>query len=137
MMISEVRLFLSAILQPQSPEEVKQMLDPILRHGRDNISYLYSSDALDWWIITIYFALLILLAVTGFYRLRMIYQFWRYLEVKPHPQRIFAEDELPRITVQLPLYNEVLVVERLLNYVTRLDYPPHRFEIQVLDDSTD
>lgn len=48
-----------------------------------------------------------------------------------------ARESLPRVTVQLPIYNERYVVERLLASITRLDYPRHRLEIQVLDDSTD
>ena len=43
----------------------------------------------------------------------------------------------PHVTVQLPLYNEALVVERLIDACARLVYPRHRFDIQVLDDSTD
>jgi len=43
----------------------------------------------------------------------------------------------PSVTVQLPVYNELYVVERLIDAVARLDYPPERLQIQVLDDSTD
>ena len=43
----------------------------------------------------------------------------------------------PLVTVQLPIYNERHVVERLIEAVSKLDYPPHRLYIQVLDDSTD
>src|SRR5207247_6736386 len=49
----------------------------------------------------------------------------------------FAESKLPHITVQLPLFNEMYVVERLVKAVTEIDYPRDRLEIQVLDDSTD
>jgi glycosyltransferase involved in cell wall biosynthesis len=45
--------------------------------------------------------------------------------------------ELPHVTVQLPLYNEATVAGRLLDHVAKIDYPRDRFEIQVLDDSTD
>ncbi len=45
--------------------------------------------------------------------------------------------ELPRVTVQLPIYNELYVVERLIRKVSEMDYPPELLEIQVLDDSTD
>lgn len=48
-----------------------------------------------------------------------------------------AEEELPLVTVQLPLFNESTVTNRLLDAVAHLDYPPSRLEIQVLDDSTD
>ncbi|MEY3367481.1 MAG: hypothetical protein RI973_636 [Bacteroidota bacterium] len=48
-----------------------------------------------------------------------------------------AGGALPMVTVQLPLYNEPFVVERLIDKVMQLDYPKDRFEVQVLDDSTD
>ncbi|MBI4735640.1 MAG: glycosyltransferase [candidate division NC10 bacterium] len=51
--------------------------------------------------------------------------------------RAWLEATLPVVTVQLPIFNERYVVERLLRAVTRLDYPRDRLEIQVLDDSTD
>jgi cellulose synthase/poly-beta-1,6-N-acetylglucosamine synthase-like glycosyltransferase len=123
--------------QAPDPEEVRRALNPIWRNGRENISYLYSLDGFDWTVIVLYFALLGLLAVLGVYRLRMVYHFRRYRDVKPQPKRRFGEDELPPITVQLPLFNELYVVERLLEAVTKLDYPRHKLEIQVLDDSTD
>src|SRR5262249_23056129 len=130
-------LALTLLQQAPSPEQVKYLIDPIMRHGRDNISYLYSLDAFDWTVVILYFTILTLLAILGAYRVRMVYQFWRYRHIKPIPERRFAESELPRITVQLPLYNEMYVAERLLESVTRLDYPRHLLEIQVLDDSTD
>ncbi len=46
-------------------------------------------------------------------------------------------EELPFVTIQLPLYNELYVVERLIDSITQLDYPKDKFEIQLLDDSTD
>ncbi len=49
----------------------------------------------------------------------------------------WPESELPRVTVQLPVFNEVHVIERLVDAVCGQDYPRDRFEIQVLDDSTD
>ncbi|MGB5943750.1 MAG: cellulose synthase family protein [Leeuwenhoekiella sp.] len=45
--------------------------------------------------------------------------------------------EVPQVTVQLPLYNELYVTERLLRNIVKLDYPAEKLEIQVLDDSTD
>jgi len=130
-------LALTLLQQAPSPEQVKYLIDPIMRHGRDNISYLYSLDAFDWTVVILYFTILTLLAILGAYRVRMVYQFWRYRHIKPIPERRFAESELPRITVQLPLFNEMYVAERLLESVTRLDYPRHLLEIQVLDDSID
>ena len=53
----------------------------------------------------------------------------------PKPPKHF--DELPLVTVQLPMYNEIYVAERLLEGVAPIDYPRDKLEIQVLDDSTD
>src|SRR5690606_6802294 len=46
-------------------------------------------------------------------------------------------EEIPYVTIQLPVYNELYVMERLLNNIVQIDYPKDKLEIQVLDDSTD
>jgi len=102
-----------------------------------NISYLNVNDALDLYFIWTYFGILGLLSAYGFYRYRLIYLFLRYSKHPPQPKARFAEDRLPRVTVQLPLFNEMYVAERLIDSVVKLDYPRERLEIQVLDDSTD
>nr|MDQ5835669.1 glycosyltransferase [Acidobacteriota bacterium] len=103
----------------------------------ENISPLYRLDTFDWTVLAAYFALLGVLSAFGVYRVKQVVDFWRCRRVGPRPESFFAEDELPRVTVQLPLFNEVYVVERLLAAVTAFDYPRERLEIQVLDDSTD
>ncbi|MES4792556.1 MAG: hypothetical protein C4321_05815 [Chloroflexota bacterium] len=105
-----MNLVLFLLQQAPDPEEVRRALNPIWRNGRENISYLYSLDGFDWTVIVLYFTLLGLLAILGVYRLRMVYHFWRYRDVKPQPQRRFADGELPRVTVQLPLFNELYVL---------------------------
>ncbi|CAN5640295.1 glycosyltransferase family 2 protein [soil metagenome] len=102
-----------------------------------NISPLYRLDAFDWTILILYFAILTVLAIYGGYRVKQVIDFWRYRKFTPVPKGKFAEEDLPVITVQLPLFNEMYVVERLVNAVTEIDYPRNKFEIQVLDDSTD
>ena len=102
-----------------------------------NISPLYHLDRFDWTVLILYFSILTILAIYGGYRIKQVVDFWRYRKLAPQPSAHFAEDELPRITVQLPLFNEMYVVERLLKSVTEIDYPRDRLEIQVLDDSTD
>ena len=102
-----------------------------------NISPLYQLDGFDWVILVIYFAILTTLAVYGGYRIKQVIDFWRYRRFVPVPGGRFAEADLPRITVQLPLFNELYVVERLIKAVTEIDYPHDKLEIQVLDDSTD
>jgi cellulose synthase/poly-beta-1,6-N-acetylglucosamine synthase-like glycosyltransferase len=64
---------------------------------------------------------------------------WLYVIKKKHNSTTQRPSEIfePLVTIQLPIYNERYVVERLLNAVTRLDYPRDRVEIQILDDSTD
>jgi cellulose synthase/poly-beta-1,6-N-acetylglucosamine synthase-like glycosyltransferase len=102
-----------------------------------NISPLYKLDTFDWVILIVYFAILGTLAVYGAYRIKQVIDFWRYRKFVPRPGGRFAEADLPRITVQLPLFNELYVVDRLLKAVTAIDYPREKLEIQVLDDSTD
>jgi cellulose synthase/poly-beta-1,6-N-acetylglucosamine synthase-like glycosyltransferase len=102
-----------------------------------NISPLYKLDTFDWIILLAYFSILFLLAIYGAYRIKQVIDFWRYRKFVPQPLGKLAEEDLPRITVQLPLFNELYVVERLLKAVTAIDYPREKLEIQVLDDSTD
>jgi hypothetical protein len=102
-----------------------------------NISYLNINDALDLYLMWVYFVILGLLSAYGVYRYRLVYLFLRYRNHSPKPKARFEEDRLPRVTVQLPLFNEMYVAERLIESVTGLDYPRHLLEIQVLDDSTD
>ena len=102
-----------------------------------NISSLYQLDAFDWTVLIVYFGILTILAIYGVYRVKQVTEFWRYRKFPPKAKGEFAEDQLPHITMQLPLFNEMYVVERLVKAVTEIDYPRHRMEIQVLDDSTD
>jgi len=89
----------------------------------------------DWAILTSYYAVLVALAVYGFHRMMMVYLYYRHRSVVPVAAR--SLDPLPVVTVQLPIYNERYVVERLIEAVAALEYPRHLLEIQVLDDSTD
>ena len=55
----------------------------------------------------------------------------------PDPPAADPLESLPRVTVQLPIYNEMYVADRLIDAVCEMDYPRDLLEIQVLDDSTD
>ncbi|MEK6334250.1 MAG: glycosyltransferase [Acidobacteriota bacterium] len=110
--------------------------DPIDKTAA-NISSLYQLDAFDWTILIIYFGILLVLAIYGVYRVKQVIEFWRYSKFPPRPKSLFSQEQLPHITVQLPLFNEMYVAERLVKAVTEIDYPRDRMEIQVLDDSTD
>ena len=109
----------------------------IVNKTAGNISPLYKLDAFDWTVLIVYFGILFVLAIYGVYRVKQVGEFWRYSKFPPKPKGHFGEDELPFVTVQLPLFNEMYVVERLVKAVTEIDYPRDRLEIQVLDDSTD
>lgn len=86
-------------------------------------------------LLAAYFAVLLALAILGMHRYLMVFLYYRYRYRQPAPSGSF--DELPRVTVQLPVFNEFYVVERLIDAVAALDYPNDRLQIQVLDDSTD
>src|SRR5437773_4712250 len=102
-----------------------------------NISSLYQLDAFDWTVLIIYFGNLSVLAIYDAYRVKLVAEFWRYSKFPPKPKGQFAESKLPTVTVQLPLFNEMYVVERLVRAVAEIDYPRELLEIQVLDDSID
>lgn len=80
---------------------------------------------------------LFIIALYSLHRLLIIWRFYRYRHLSPQPSQYYTNAELPIITVQLPIFNEINVVERLLRAVAQLDYPLDKLEIQVLDDSTD
>src|ERR1700726_5135061 len=82
-----------------------------------------------------YLAVLIGLSAYGIHRYFIIYLFLKNRKRASVPAGQFRQ--LPKVTVQLPIFNEVYVVERLLRSVSELDYPRDRLQIQVLDDSTD
>src|SRR5436190_3547652 len=85
--------------------------------------------------ITVYVMILIAIAVYGFHRYVLVYLYIKHRHNTYQPKGKFAE--LPYITVQLPMYNEDVVAERIIKSSCLIDYPLDRLEIQVLDDSTD
>jgi cellulose synthase/poly-beta-1,6-N-acetylglucosamine synthase-like glycosyltransferase len=86
-------------------------------------------------ILGSYFLTLVILSVFGLHRYIMLYLYYRYRDRRAVP--LPPPETLPRVTVQLPIYNEMYVVDRLLESVVRIRYPRELLEIQVLDDSTD
>ena len=85
--------------------------------------------------LAVYFFVLVILAVYGWHRYYLVYLYMKNKGRQPVPLGSF--NMLPRVTVQLPIYNEMYVAERLIDAVCRLDYPRELLEIQVLDDSVD
>jgi cellulose synthase/poly-beta-1,6-N-acetylglucosamine synthase-like glycosyltransferase len=86
-------------------------------------------------VIVAYVLVLLVLSVYGSHRYFMAYLYYRHKYNLPTPRARF--DDLPPVTIQLPIYNEMFVVRRLIDAVCRIEYPRHLLEIQVLDDSTD
>jgi cellulose synthase/poly-beta-1,6-N-acetylglucosamine synthase-like glycosyltransferase len=82
-----------------------------------------------------YLTVLICLSAYGIHRYFIVYLFLKNRNKEPVPAKRF--ERLPVVTVQLPIFNEIYVVERLLRSVSELDYPKELLQIQVLDDSTD
>ena len=102
---------------------------------KDPFRGIYQPNAFDLSILIPYFTILIILAMYGIHRYCLVYLYMKNRGKAPQPLRQF--EVLPRVTIQLPIFNERYVVERLLETVTRIDYPRELLEIQVLDDSTD
>jgi len=107
--------------------------DPTFQH-------LYRWNMFDTCMLIPYFVVMIILAFYGIHRYQLV---WLYYKNKNNaakwdePPMRFAEGELPFVTIQLPIFNEQFVIDRLIEACCRMEYPRDRFEIQVLDDSTD
>src|SRR6202045_677041 len=97
---------------------------------------LYHTDAFDRALLIPYFIVLILLAGYGMHRYVLVYLYYKHKEKRTTEPAAYFE-ELPRVAVQLPIFNEQYVVERLLESICKLKYPREKLDIQVLDDSTD
>ena len=86
-------------------------------------------------VLVTYFTLLTILSIYGAHRLWMLLLYYRHK--KDVPQPVGDANYLPVVTVQLAVFNEMNVIERLMDYVVKMDWPKEKLEIQVLDDSTD
>jgi len=94
-------------------------------------------DALALPLLIYYLAVIAVVCVYGLHRYWMVWAFLRRRNRRPHevPESRFAE--LPRVTVQLPMFNEKRVAQRIIEAACAIDWPRDRLQIQVLDDSTD
>jgi len=93
---------------------------------------------MDTTILFLYFSSLMILFLFGSHGFIMIYYYLKYRDKKRStPQLLRSIANAPAVTIQLPVYNELYVVKRLLQAAGRIEYPKEKLEIQVLDDSTD
>jgi cellulose synthase/poly-beta-1,6-N-acetylglucosamine synthase-like glycosyltransferase len=98
-------------------------------------SGVYHANGFDLAMMVPYFIVLFILALYGLHRYWLVYDYYAYS--KNVPAQPPPVTEWPRVTIQLPIYNERYVIERLVEAVSRFDYPSELLDVQVLDDSTD
>ena len=87
----------------------------------------------DWLVLVLYVLFLSFILLYSLSQFHLLVSYWRK---SPKAQAIWV-GKLPRVTVQLPVYNERYVIDRLIDSVMALDYPKELLEVQILDDSDD
>lgn len=94
---------------------------------------------IEYLIISIYSLALILIFLYALAQLNLLFNYVSAQKIEDTCTKFDFKnsEEIPFITIQLPVYNELYVMERLLDNIVKLDYPREKLEIQVLDDSTD
>jgi cellulose synthase/poly-beta-1,6-N-acetylglucosamine synthase-like glycosyltransferase len=98
-------------------------------------SGIYHANGFDLAMMVPYFIVLFILALYGAHRYWLVYEYYAFSKNVPPPPP--EPQTWPRVTIQLPIFNERYVIERLVDAVSRFDYPRELLDIQVLDDSTD
>lgn len=93
----------------------------------------------EYLIIVIYSIALVLIFMYSLAQLNLLYNYLSAQKKEDTPPKfdLTKSEETPFVTIQLPVYNELYVMERLLDNIVKLNYPINKLEIQVLDDSTD
>lgn len=94
-------------------------------------------DGISGVIPELYLGILTLIAIYSFHKISIIWRYYLHRRREIPPLHKFSDADLPQVTIQLPLFNEMYVVDRLLEAVAALEYPVDKLQIQVLDDSTD
>ena len=93
---------------------------------------------IDLAVIIIYTLALLVIFIYSLSQLHLLINYLKATRTTDDAEKFdFSKENLPQVTIQLPLYNEYYVVERLLKNIGKITYPKDKLEIQVLDDSTD
>jgi cellulose synthase/poly-beta-1,6-N-acetylglucosamine synthase-like glycosyltransferase len=110
--------------------------DRLIQNFLNNpFAHIHQLAWFDWALLIPYFTVLAVLSVYGLHRYDLIRTYFKHRkDTAAVPKRY---QQLPPVTIQLPLYNERYVVERLIDEVVKIEYPEGLLQIQVLDDSTD
>src|ERR1700733_10629262 len=125
--------FIPAFLVVGQPSAAQRFMDSLFDNTFAGIHHL---EWFDWMMMVPYFAVLLVLSCYGMHRYEMIRGYLKHRKKfsEVPPQRY---EQLPRVTIQLPIFNEQYVVERLIESASKMQYPRDLLEIQILDDSTD
>jgi cellulose synthase/poly-beta-1,6-N-acetylglucosamine synthase-like glycosyltransferase len=91
----------------------------------------------DSLLLTCYFVTVVMLGIFGIHRLTLVILYFRHRDKHVPLEAPIADEDCPTVLVQLPIFNERFVIERLIDSVVAFDWPADRLRIQVLDDSTD
>ena len=124
-------------LEPLPALLAASAIDNLSRSLLDNtFNGVYQLSWFDWSLLIPYFSILAILSIYGLHRFETIRTYFKYRKrATGEPPKRF--EQLPRVTIQLPLYNERYVLERLIDEIVKIEYPRELLQIQVLDDSTD
>ncbi|HSB14302.1 MAG TPA: cellulose synthase family protein [Bryobacteraceae bacterium] len=124
---------LSALSFLVAPSPMRQVMNNL---NDDTFAGIHQLSWFDWSLLIPYFAILIVLAIYGSHRYEVIRTYYKHRKkLVQEPTRWF--EKLPPVTIQLPIFNERYVIERLIEEIVKVDYPKQLLQIQVLDDSTD
>lgn len=90
-------------------------------------------------VLGIYIVALTYIMIYCLMQLHLLYHYKKHYRVNGKKEYLKAsmKSDLPFVTIQLPVFNEMYVVDRLVDKIAKMDYPKDRFEIHILDDSTD
>jgi len=123
-------LYLALLITPSASVRLSQMFAKTPFAGIHQLAWF------DWAMLIPYFSMMVILSVYGIHRFEIIHTYFKYRKnATREPVRHF--EKLPPVTIQLPLFNERYVVERLVEEIVKIEYPKELLQIQVLDDSTD
>ena len=105
-----------------------------MENNIEQFSYLFAIVLIIIYSFSLFF--IFLYSLSQLYLLRNYLNFQK-IKKKLNPPKQIPWEQLPEVTIQLPVFNEVYVMEQLLTNISKLEYPKDKLEIHVLDDSTD
>lgn len=121
-----------------SPFQIGRKVSWMFNWGDSGDVEHYWSHLLAKIIIGIYFACLVLVLFYSILQVTLAVTYVKNKKRKKNEETpVFDPSNTPKVTIQLPMFNELYVADRIIETVAKFDYPADKFQIQVLDDSTD